>query len=219
MDEFPSNGTVVRKESGPWGRILDVDGLGTRRVVAFEREVAWLRVADTRVVVEDAHGAETSGGWSFSDSGAGFLSCLLPAIEAARSVARSKGLGPARPSAAKVRLLVRDLPCVAVAPGRGDLPGSAQRYVGIPRDWIAGGDHAFVGEWLTKWDIGQTRGMPPVRCVGAATVLNDVPAWSSACGRVGNSDLLERTVRAALAGLPASVVDADLVSYAPSLAA
>ncbi len=199
MGDFLSNGLAVRVEGGPWGRVLDVDGLGTRRVVSFEREVAWMRVTHARVNVVDADGVEVAGCWGFDDSDDGFLSCLPRAVEAARAVAESRGLGPGHEASVRVRLLAQDLPCVRLGPAQGVPRGAPARYQHVPNGWIYPADHAFVGTWLDKGAVGEPIGtFLPVNCVGAVTVLKDVVAWSSANSERENEELMAAVGHAAL---------------------
>lgn len=201
-DGFQSRGPATRTERGPWTRIIDADGLGTRQAVTFAREVAWVRVGEARVGLVDRSGRDASAGVTFSDLPGDLLSCLSPAVGEARAlVAR---LGGRRGSRVQVRVTVRDLPSIRLPPERWDTEASSPRYMRVPADWIAHGDAATVTAWLAKDQEGRMADLHAVRHIDAEVVVDGVPAWLSSNDRFGNLAALEGVLRAATAGLSES---------------
>ena len=208
MMDFRSRGPVTRVATGPWARIVDADGLGARQAVTFEREVAWVRVAEARVALADAGGRDVSPGQTFSDVADELLACLPPAIETARSLVSLHGLRPGHPLRATVRVTVRDLPSIALPPERWDVPTSPPRYMRVPADWIAHGDAAAVAAWLAKDQDERMADLGAVRHVDAAVVLDEGTAWLSSNDRDANAALLDAVIRAAMAGMAPARVEA-----------
>jgi len=191
---------VVRVEAGTWCRIVDVDGLGLRRALSFEREVTWTREAGTRVRLVNGAGREVDQAAAFCDA-RGFLGCLEPALESATGLATDHGVG-AGPFAVEILLDVRDVPGIALPPERWDTDSTPRRYRQVPRDWIGHADVGAVAAWMA---LGDERydDMSPVRSLGdRKPFIDGAVVWTTRGGAARDMRALREAVDAALEGFP-----------------
>jgi hypothetical protein len=174
---FLSRDPVVRTETGTWCRVVDVDGLGLRRAIAFEREITWIREAHARAVLVNGAGRDVSEGSQFCDVGT-FLNCLASAMENARDMAREHGVGTG-PFAVEVRLSVRDRAVLAQPRDRFDGASAPPRWLGVPSDWIAHGAVADVDAWLALDSAGRYEDRTTARRIEDPDAVEHIVAWTT----------------------------------------
>jgi hypothetical protein len=172
---------VVRTERLDLARVVDIDGLGRRGLVAFEHEVAWLRQIGARVVVSHGGRVVDECG-SFCDAWR-WGSSVEAAIEKATDLCEFWSVG--RESSMTVSVLATATETPVLLPGTKSLFGQIE-YRAVPKAWMRHEPARIEACLLADGGIGADRPEGGWPLLLAEVVADDVPVWTSSASDAEN---------------------------------
>lgn len=202
---FQTRDPVIRVEDATWSRIVDVDGLGLRRVLSFPRAVTWLRSSLSKAVLVNASGRIVDDGSTYCDVSS-LLQSLSSAQESALEMARENAVGSG-PFAVKVLVDVTDTPALPLPRERWDTDATPPRWARAPDDWFTAEDPAALDAWLAGPAPRDHDARPETVPLRPVAVLQGHVAWDSRWDAHRRRSELATLLELAFDGLPAAVAD------------
>jgi hypothetical protein len=191
MPEHPG-GTKDRKtpEQIEFSRIIDLDGLGSRRAASFEASIPWLRKCVVAIAVTyDGKQLASSAG---SVGGECLYRPVDEAIRQAKEISAYYGFLGHGPADIVVRSTILDVPRLHTAGNPLAIDGDelSQSHGEIPPDWST-----LSAEDLARWDKTGGDAMPiPPPALGPRILANDA-IWKASASDAETLRTIEAHLR------------------------